>query len=712
MAAADGGDSYVYWAKQDGQALLGTLKDKERKYFEAAQRRGLQTMWAIAWAQYFGTDPAQPGDMATQTIARVGPEGEFTRFRINEVRSFIKQGNVIAMGERVAFQCLVTNSDHDALASAEIADSIVEYLYKKASGEEKERVALEYEGVGGAAYGHLRWDFEGGDDVEVMEPLTDDQGQPILLDDGTPAAMPTQKKSGAPYVDVMAPWEVALDPNSRDIKWCIVRERASKWEIAAEFPEMQEQILQTADMDEWIVERLFGYAYGTELEYDDECIVKHFYHPRCRAMPQGRYVGVCGDAILWDLPCPVPEGTPLVEMCGGKFFGSAFGYADSWDLISIQEMIDQLCSDTASNLSTFGRQIIVYDKGSELDSDMIAMGLRALAKTPGSEAPMAINYASMPESVKWFIEYLHSRHQSISGLNSVARGDPQANIKSGQMAALFHSIAIEFQSARQAALDGYRERMANLMLDMVRQFSDAPFLVEVAGVSERPYLREFTKQNVSGVRKVRIQTANPMMRSQAGRFEMFQALSTVEPDKRDAVIRGLTTGDWSGFTENSRSCDLRVQWENEQLSNGGQCPVGSGDHPFKHVPAHWALFEKLASMPEPDPTLLDSVLHHIIDHLMSWQSIDPRLATLLNIPLPPPLPGSPTAGLAMLGAMPMPPPGPGAAGPSAGAAQPGPGGAPQGAPQKRDPGSGVKLPNASNPPPGSDAQPQTPEAAE
>jgi hypothetical protein len=707
MAAADGGDGgYVYWAKQDGQQLVQTLKDKERKYFQAAQRRGLQQMWAIAWAQYYGTDPARPGDMATQTLARVGPEGEFTRFRINEVRSFIKQGNVIALGERPAFQCMVVNSDHDALASAEIADSIVEYLYKKALGEDKERQMLETEGVFGAGFAHLRWDFEGGDDVEVMEPVIDDQGQPILLDDGSPATMPIQRKSGAPYVDVMSPWDVALDPNSREIKWNIVRERASKWEVAATYPEQSEQILATAELDEWTVERLFGYGYDED-DGDDECIVKHFYHGRCRALPEGRYFGTCGDAILWDLPCPVPEGTPLIELCGGKFIGSAFGYADSWDLISIQEMIDQLCSDTASNLSTFGRQILVYEKGSELDTDMIALGLRSLAITPGTEPPVAINYASMPESVKWFIEYLHSRHQSISGLNSVARGDPASNIKSGQMAALFHSIAIEFQSARQAALDGARERMANLMLDMVRSFADAPFLIEVSGNSERPYLREFTKQNVAGVRKVRVETANPMMRSQAGRFEMFNALKDIEPDKRDAVIRGLTAGDWSGYTENSRSSDLRIQWENEQLSQGVEVPVGAGDHPFKHCPEHWSLFEKLASTPDADPALLDCVLHHIINHLMAWQSIDPRLATVLNIPLPPPIPGSPTAGLAMIGAMPQ-PPGPGAPVPPG--AQPGPAGpSPDGkAPAQRDP-SGVKLPDSSQPPPEANVPQQRPE---
>src|ERR1700759_1809250 len=306
MAAADGGESgYVYWAKLPADELRTTLEDKERRYFEAAQRRGLRAMWAIAWAQYYGTDPANPSDLATQTTSRTGPEQEFVRFRINEVRSFIKQANVIAMGDRPAFQCLVLNSDHDALSSVEIADSIVEYLYKKELGENRERECLEIDGVFGAAYAHLRWDFEGGDDVKTMQPVLDQQGQAVMDPmTGQPAQMPITRKSGAPYVDVGAPWDVVLDSNSREMKWCMVRERASKWEIAATYPDQSDDILASAGIDQWCVERLFGYDYDND--NDDDCIVKHFYHPKCRALPNGRYMGTCGNVVLWDLPCPVP----------------------------------------------------------------------------------------------------------------------------------------------------------------------------------------------------------------------------------------------------------------------------------------------------------------------------------------------------------------------------------------------------------------------
>lgn len=714
MAFGGTTSGYTFWAKRSADEVRDEIKAKTAKYFMAANRCGLQQMWGIAWAQYYGTDPANPGDMATQTTSRTGPNAEFTRFRINEVRSFIKQGNVIALGERPAFQCLVLNSDHEALASVGIADNVINYVYREALGEEKERLLLETDGVFGAAYQHIRWDFEGGAEIEVMEPVTDEAGRPQMMlgpeGDYIPAERPVKERSGAPYVDIAAPWEVVLDPNARDIRWAIVRERVSKWEVAATYPEAEEEILQAAGMDEWIVERLFGYGYNSD-DNTDDCIVEHFYYPPDRIMPDGRYMGVCGGVVLWDGPCPVSEGIPVVEMCGGKFFGKAFGYADSWDLISIQEMIDQLCSDTASNLSTFGRQILVYDKGAEMDFTKIALGLQALAKTPGSEAPQAINYAAMPDSVQWFLEYLHSRHQSISGINSTARGQSDKNVTSGQMAALYHSIAIEYQSARQAALDGSRKRTANVMLDMVRNFAHTKFVVEVAGVSQRPYLAEFAKDTLRGVKKVVVETTNPLARSQAGRFEMYNALRAVPPEDRGAVMRGLTTGDWSGYIEASKSCDLRIVYENEQLMNGVQCSVAVGDHPFKHVKEHYALFEKISSTPNPNPELIQLVLTHIIEHLMQWQWIDPRLATVLSIPLPPPLPGSPTAELAMLTSAPPPPAGvPGSPGGPEGAPVPPPpalsgGGQAPPKPQRRDP-SGVNLPNPSVPPPGAQMQSQ------
>jgi len=685
----------IYWAKKTGRQLIDALKSKEQNFFEACERRGLMTMWRVAYAQYYGLDPAALGDFATQQVAFVGPEAEFIRFRINEVRSFIKQQNTIAMGERPSFKCMAVNTDYASLAQVEISDQIVNYIYRRSSGEERERELLEVDGVFGIAYGWDRWDYEAGDIVTVMEPVPD---QPPTSD-GQPAQMPVQRRSGAPTTTVLYPWECVTEPYSRDPNsWKLVRERASKWEIAAVFKDQSKDIITQDSIDKYAVSELFGF--DSDALSTDDCIVKHFYHPACASIPEGRYVGYVGDTLLWDRPAPVTEGTPITELCSGKFFATAFGYADSWDLCSINEMIDQLCSDTASNLATFGRQTIVVDEGTKYDVDLIALGHRVLTKNPASEMPRAIEFAEMPDATKWFLEYLHKRHESISGLNSVARGDPGNNISSGQMAALFHSIAIEYQSGRQASLDAYRTRSANLKLDMVHLYADAPFVAEIAGIDERPYLREFTKDDLKGVRRVLVETANPLLRNPAGRLQVFEQIKDLPPEERGPAIELITTGQSKAFTRQSRTCDMRIRWENEQLAQGLPVQVLALDDPFKHVPAHYAEVEARSAQLQEDPQAMEAFLGHIMEHRRQYMTLDPLLAAMMKIPPPPPMPGTPSGEMQM---MMGPPPGAEPANDNGGGKP-----APKGAPPAEKPkdSSGIGLPGAAKPPEGGMAQSQ------
>lgn len=683
----------VYWALKNGRELVSALQAKEQSFFEACERRGLLTMWRIAFAQYFGLDPMALSDFATQQVGFVGPQSEFIRFRINEVRSFIRQMNQLAMGERPAFKCMASNTDYQSEAQVEICDQLVSYIYKRGNGEEKERQLLEVDGVFGIAYGWDRWDFEAGDVVEVMEEVPG-----VTLISGEPAKMPVKRKSGAPTTTVLYPWEVVCEPYSRDENsWRMVRERCSKWEVAARFRDFAKEITTQSTVDQYAIGELFGF--DSDAVTEDDCIVKHFYHPVCSALPEGRYVGICGDQVLWDRPCPVSEGTPIIELCSGKFFATQFGYADSWDLCSINEMIDQLCSDTASNFATFGRQTIVVDEGTKFDVDLIALGHRVLTKNPASEPPKVIQFEPMPEATKWFLEYLHKRHESISGLNSVARGDPGSNISSGQMAALFHSIAIEYQSGRQASLDAYRTRSANLKLDMVHMYADAPFVAEIAGVDERPYLVEFTKDDLVGVRRVMVETANPLLRTAAGRLQVFEQIKDLPPDERGPAIELITTGQSKAFTRQSRTCDMRIRWENEQLAQGIPCPVLVTDDPFKHVPQHVAEIEARSAQLQNDPQAMQAYLMHILEHQQKYLGLDPMLAAFLKIPPPPPMPGNAAGTMMQMGAMMGPPPG------AAGPANDNGGGGGESKPQPKD-SSGVTLPEPSKPPEGSMAQSQ------
>jgi hypothetical protein len=59
----------------------------------------------------------------------------------------------------------------------------------------------------------------------------------------------------------------------------------------------------------------------------------------------------------------------------GDLIGTSFGYTPMFDILVIQEAIDALYSAVATNQLTFGVQLIMAMKGSDIDFKQLAKGL-------------------------------------------------------------------------------------------------------------------------------------------------------------------------------------------------------------------------------------------------------------------------------------------------------------------------------------------------
>lgn len=196
-------------------------------------------------------------------------------------------------------------------------------------------------------------------------------------------------------------------------------------------------------------------------------------------------------------------------------------------------------------------------------------------------------------------------------------------------------------------------------------------------------------------------------------MQVFQAISQLPPEDRDAAYQFIVTGQHTGFTEKPMSNDLRIEWENEQMQDGQTVPVLFTDNPYKHVPDHVAALEKMTSTFGTSQEAITAFTQHIIQHAVTYQGLDPRVAAFLGIPQPPPLPNSPTGQLLMetggMGMQPLQPNDTSASGGQPAATGGNAQGAQPPASQKRDP-LGTKLPSASKPP--ANANLMQPEAAE
>ena len=694
-------EASVYWAAKTADKVIAQLNQKERAYFDYATERGFVAMSKIAYAQDHGLS-ASGMHWDTQTVSLDGDLGELVRFRVNEVRSFNDQLVTMAVGSRPAFECVATNSDYDSIGQAETADSTVEYVYYHAYGEKKERKTVSRGISYGLSFTWVNWDPTAGDSVKVpaMVTLPDGtqapkrdpmSGKPVKTDD------PTGKRTGELHMKSLPWWQVVREPETEETDehlWTVVREPRSKYELAGRFPEHAQRLLALQGQDDYTMARLFKmqHASRANLSTDDTVIVKHFYHAPSPALKgttnakgddlgKGRYILYAGDVPLMDVPLPFPA-IPIIDFCPYEYLATAFGYSPSWDLIAVNQMLDQVVSDVATNLTTFGRQSIWVEEGLGISADDIASGARVLTGKPNSKPPVPIQFAAIPEASKWFLDFLRKLMQSISRLNSVTRGDPDHNITSGQMAALFHSIAIEGISGLQLAVDVHRERVANLILDILKRYAEHEMVVQIAGVDERPYLDTFTRDSLKAIRGVTVKTANPMMRTQAGRMQIAELQLKIpgaiqDPGQLNEI---LVSGQSKPLYDAARKRRMRIKLEDEKLLEGPQTkmeqppppqpmpppqpgmppmPPPPVQQPYEHVPTvpvhflddhaahinqHYALLASREAL--ENQAIWKAVNVHIAHHYKVWKETAPdRLiaAGMKPYPMMAP-PGAPPGG--------------------------------------------------------------------
>ena len=735
------------WYLRGAAECAAALLEKREEYFVAMRASGIVGMWQQNWCSYYGTDSSTPGAFATPKLSRVGDEREYTKVKINDFRSFLRQQIQTALGPKPAFKATTRTTDVATLAAIPTIDRGIQHIMDKTWTQSKRRRVLERMVVLGGGYVHVRWDKEAGDRTKERQPVKGPDGQtlqkpmahpetgaPVVGAMGIPVTEDVTRevdvKTGMPTQDVGSMWECYYDPIEDDLPWIVATELRSKWELAKLFGDLEEDIeALEGGTDDYSRERLFGAnVFGNMSGNEDRVLLHHFYLRPTADAPDGRYMGfVEGCDPLWDRPLP-PElagDLPVVLFIPAPYIGANIGYSDASDIVPIQGMIDNVTSDWVSNSRAFGRAWLANPKGSGVNLEGIRKGLTAIDYS-GDKMPQ---YIVPPDfsAAEHLLNYGHRRMESVTQQNAVRRGDPQANIKSGTMAALFNQQSLDFVSDYQQTFDDGERTVANVSLKLAQTRAKGEFLIKVTGTSARPYWESFAAQGLKGIEDIEVETISSLMRSPAGRFEYWQQIQSVPPDKQAAVRRGLETGDWSGLDDADSSEDMRLIAESELLLQGKQTVVSVIDDPAKHMKQHKADLMKLEAA---DPTIIGppptdpmtgqpaidpmtgqplpgqpipgkydaqkrAITEHMLQHTQIWQmNSDPRTNALLGLPSPPPMPGTPTGDLAMMtgGGAPMPMPQG-----QQGAAPGGPAG-PPGPPQSDQAGGQPKQPQPAQPP--------------
>jgi hypothetical protein len=609
-----------YWAAKSTSEIGCELAKRVDDYYEHILKFGILSRWRRAYRSYYGL--SQNGQNDTTAIGSAGDEGEYRILKVNHLRNVGLHILSFVTSQRPALECTAINTDRKSQAQSVLGKGLIDYYLKHGKLEMTLGKAAEKSIVYAEAFTELGWNANTGKEYGV-EP---DTGA-VLYD-------------GDLEHRALGPIDVIRDAQAFDgdvTPWLITRHWINKYDLAARHPEYAKEITYVDGKPD--VRRSIITITKSET---DLIPYYRFYHQPTPALPNGRLTEFLDDGLtLIDGDLPYGE-IPVYRVTPSDWLETIFGYTPIYDLLGIQQAVDSLYSTVFTNQSNFGVSNVLCPRGANISVKQIAEGLNLIEYDPKLGEIKALNLTQTPPEIFSFIKLLVADLETLSGVNSVTRGNPEASLKSGAALALVASQAIQFASSLQQSYYGMIEKSGTGVINILKAFAKTPRVALIAGKYNRSLMKEFVGDDLSNISRVVTEVVNPLARTAAGRRElakdMIQANLIRRPEEYLSVI---TTGNLEPLYENEEASLLLIRAENELLTNG-QKPVAviTDDHRL-HILEHRTVLDSPEA--RQNPQLVQNATLHLQEHLNLLRTADPALLMLLGQqPVPPPMP-SPAA---------------------------------------------------------------------
>lgn len=613
-----------YFAAKPADELAPEIMDRVSDFYGFIKSSGIFGRIRKSYQAYYGLSDK---GFRSSGLSQSGDQGELTAFKVNQYHSVLQGLLNLTTSQKASFEVRATNTDFKSQTQTILAQGILEYYLREKNLERILREAVEICLWGNDGYVTAIWEPNGGQEYGVNP----DTGSVIYEGD----IRYESKHALEIVVDVNA-------MNAKDPAWRVVVCWENKFDLAARFPDMAEQILSIEDTRDADTDRLAGSLSLNEKE-SDLIPVYHFYHKRSDSVRDGRYMIVL-DSETWLFDGALPyRKIPIHRIAAGELFGTPFGYSPMMDLLAVQEIYDVLHSTVATNQSTHGVGNVWTKPGSGLTVNQLSSGMN---HWESEEAPEPINLTATPAEVFNYMEHLEHLFEQLPGIGSMLRGQPETQM-SGAAMALIASQAVQFNSGLQQAWANLLEDVGTATFEILQDFAKVPRIAVIVGKHNRSMMKEFTSDDIAKVSRVVVDLGNPLSRTTAGRVEIAnQLLQAQKFETPEEYLSVINTGKLETLTESRQTQLLNIRAENEKMRDGQGAQVKAiltDKHPL-HILEHMSVLDDPDTRMEPE--VVQTVLNHVQEHLGLWEQMPPTLLNLLGIPpaqpqMPMGMPGAP-----------------------------------------------------------------------
>lgn len=628
----------IYFALEESDIKASILLKKAEAWNNSIITNNYLDKCRASWMAYYGAQKG--GAESAHKVTFGGEQGELTQISVNHYGNIASHLINLTTSEKPAMEAQAVNTDAITQGQTMLANSLLDYYMYQKRLEKFLHNGVESAVVLGEGYVRLGWNAREGDAVMYDEAT----GQTVY--------------KGDLEFDNLSPFDVVRDISREDDKndWLLVRTYKNRYDLAAQYPQFKEQIMSVkpknaADFPN--VNMMF-------MDDTDLIPVWEFYHRRTSAVPNGNYMSfVSPDAVLYNGGLPY-RNIPVYRITVKDVLGAPVGYTPMWDLLSLQEAINALYSTALTNQMAFGVQNILLPNGSSITPENLAGGMNVLYYDPDLGEPKPLNLTYTPMEIFKMIDMLKADMETISGINSVIRGSPEASLRSGNALALVQAQAVSFASTLQASYVRLLENVGTGIIQILQDYASEPRIAFIVGKSKQQYLKDFRGKDLEHINRVMIRPTSALSKSTAGRLEIANNLMQQKLIKTaEQYLMVLETGNLQPMYEGDTAQLNLIKSENEMLQRGEIPPIVNIDWHMVHLNEHAAvLADPRVRM---NPAIRQAIEVHMNAHVEMLQNTNPMLLQLLGQqPLPPMMdpgampPGPPSPGGAPMG----PPPGP------------------------------------------------------
>jgi len=613
-----------YFASLPSDEIGNYLVEKVDDYYKYLNGNGTLVLWRDCFEQYFN------GYFSKGQIHDFGKAGERKYFTVNHFKNLLEHIKVLTTSQRPAFEPKAANPDYKSSAQAILARGLLDYYMYQQDLEKIINRCMDYALQSGEGWIMQEWDKNQGKVVGTKEEEVEES------EDGEEkeAVEPTNVHEGDVVSTSYHPIDVIRDVNkitTEDNLWFIVRKMVDRFETAAKYPKFKEKIVDSvAHVDPRYRTLLYDEDTQPRVNTSDQIPFYVFRHKKSAALPNGRQIEFLEDGtIIFDGDLPYST-ISLYVLHPGTRTNSNFGYTVAFDMIGIQKAIECLDSTILTNQSTFGVQNVAIPRASDIEATDLGGGLKAIVFN-GDKGPEALNLTNTPPEIFNYKEDLIQQMETVSGVNSVSRGNPEASLKSGAALALVESMAIRFNSGFDNSYTQLLEDVGTGTISLLKDYANSKRVIEITGISNRSYLKEFTKDSLDQIDRVIVERGNALTKTISGRTAIADSLLErgliTDPA---SYIQLLQTGRLEPLIEGATKEVLNIRDENENLSEGKQVRVIATDNHHLHIKEHKNVLASPDMRTKENEKVIKIVLDHITEHLTALRKVDPELLMVLG----------------------------------------------------------------------------------